>query len=244
MLPCNKFKVLVKCLRDNKIKMISGRDDHRAFEEYVPHLAKSIRDKLAVILSSSKAFGILTGGSEARKTGKGKELIFVHVIRGGIPVYFCLALQDCNEFGGTDADNLKLALDRAFGEDNGLVKLPENTYKYRMISSTANGASVNFGEYSGLLIQQKQNDPWLITIHWISYRVEMALKDSFLKYKEFKEINDLMTSVFYLHKRSEKLKRMFKNTATALNIDGYAFFQNDRDKIYYTPIKGSQSSPA
>ena len=53
-----------------------------------------------------------------------------------------------------------------------------------------------------------------------------------------------MTSVFYLHKRSEKLKRMFKNTATALNIDGYAFFQNDRDKIYYTPIKGSQSSPA
>ena len=171
-------------------------------------------------------------------------MIFVHVIRGGIPVYFCLALQDCNEFGGTDADNLKLALDRAFGEDNGLVKLPENTYKYRMISSTANGASVNFGEYSGLLIQQKQNDPWLITIHWISYRVEMALKDSFLKYKEFKEINDLMTSVFYLHKRSEKLKRMFKNTATALNIDGYAFFQNDRDKIYYTPIKGSQSSPA
>ena len=51
MLPCNKFKDLVKCLRDNKIKMISGRDDHRAFEEYVPHLAKSIRDKLAVILS-------------------------------------------------------------------------------------------------------------------------------------------------------------------------------------------------
>ena len=124
-------------------------------------------------------------------------MIFVHVIRGGIPVYFCLALQDCNEFGGTDADNLKLALDRAFGEDNGLVKLPENTYKYRMISSTADGASVNFGKYSGLLTQQKQNRPWLITIHCVAQRAKLALKDSLLKYKEFKEVDGSMTSVFY-----------------------------------------------
>ena len=72
-----------------------------------------------------------------------KELIFIHVICGGIPVYFCSALQDCNEFGGTDTDSLKLAVDTAFDENNGLVKLPENTYKYCMISSTADGASIN-----------------------------------------------------------------------------------------------------
>ena len=35
MLPFNKFQVLVKCLRDNKVKLIQGRDDHRACEEYV-----------------------------------------------------------------------------------------------------------------------------------------------------------------------------------------------------------------
>ena len=108
-----------------------------------------------MILLSNKAFSILTDGSEARKTGMEKELIFVCVIRGGIPFYFCSALQDCNEFGGTDTDSLKLAVDTAFDENNGLVKLTENTYKYRMISSTADGASVNFGKYSGLLTQQK-----------------------------------------------------------------------------------------
>ena len=154
-LPFSKFKILVKCLRDNNVKLISGRDDHRACEEYVSYLAESIRDKLAMILPSSKAFSILTDGSETRKTGMEKELIFVRVIRGEIPIYFCYALQDCNEFGGTDADNLKLAVDTAFDENNGLVKLTENTYKYRMISSTADGASVNFGKYSGLLTQQK-----------------------------------------------------------------------------------------
>ena len=89
MLPFYKFKVLVKCLRDNKVKLISGRDDHCACEEYVSYLAESIRDKLAVILSSSKAFSILTDGSEARKTGMEKQLIFVRVICGGITIYFC-----------------------------------------------------------------------------------------------------------------------------------------------------------
>ena len=176
-----------------------------------------------MILLSDEAFSILTDGAEARKTGMEKELIFVRVIRGGIPVYFCSALQDCNEFGGTDTDSLKLAVDTAFDENNGLVKLPENTYKYRMISSTAGSASVNFGKYSGLLTQQKENRPWLITIHCVVHRAELALKDSLLKYNEFKEVDDLMKSVFYLHKRSGKLKRIFKNTAAALNIDGYVF---------------------
>ena len=106
--------------------------------------------------------------------------------------------------------------------------------------SIADGASVNFGKYSGLLTQQKENHPWVITIHCIAHSAELALKDNLLKYKEFKEVNDLITSVFYLQKCSGKLKRIFKNTATVLNIDG-CFSQSDRNKICYT---GNHSSPA
>ena len=86
---------------------------------------------------------VFSDGSEARKTGMEKELIFVRVICGWITIYFCSALKDCNEFGGTNADSLKLAVDTAFDKHNGLVKLPDNTYKYRMISSTADGASAD-----------------------------------------------------------------------------------------------------
>ena len=193
-----------------------------------------------MILLSNKAFSILTDGSEARKTGMEKELIFVCVIRGGIPFYFCSALQDCNEFGGTDTDSLKLAVDTAFDENNGLVKLPKNTYKYRMISSTAGSASVNFGKYSGLLTHQKENRPWLITIHCVAHRAELALKDSLLKYNKFKGVDDLMSSVFYLQKRSGKLKRIFKNTATALNIDGYVFPKVTGRRFVTHRLKGAK----
>ena len=115
---------------------------------------REYQDKLAVVLSSAKALNILTDGSEARKTGMEREL--VHVIRGGIPVYFCAALQDCNKYGGTDADSLKLAIDTAFDKDNGSIKISEDTFLKRMVSSTADGASVNFGRYNGVLTQQKE----------------------------------------------------------------------------------------
>ena len=135
---------------------------------------------------------------------------------------------------------MKLAVDTAFDENNGLVKLPESTYKYRMILSIADGASVNFDKYSGLLTQEKENYPRLVTIQCVAHRVEMALKDSLLKYKEFKEVDDLMASVFYLHKLSGKLKRMFKNTATALNIDGYVFPKVTGTRFVTHRLKGAK----
>ena len=59
-------------------------------------------------------------------------------------------------------------------------------------------------------------------------------------FKEFKLIDDLMTSVFYLHKRSGKLKRMFRNTANALNIDGYVFPKVTGTRFVTHRLKGTK----
>lgn len=47
---------------------------------------------------------------------------------------------------------------------------------YSMISSTADGASVNFGKYRGVLTQLKSTRRWLLTIHCVNHRVELAVK--------------------------------------------------------------------
>ena len=49
-----------------------------------------------------------------------------------------------------------------------------------------------------------------------------------------------MSSVFYLHKRSGKLKRIFKNTATALNIDGYVFPKVTGRRFVTHRLKGAK----
>ena len=44
----------------------------------------------------------------------------------------------------------------------------------------ADGASVNFGSQSGVLTRMKQNDmDYLLTIHCVAHRLELALGDAF-----------------------------------------------------------------
>ena len=85
MMPFNKYKVFVKCLCDNKVNLISRKDDHRAVEKLIRYIAKSIGERLALPLCSANAFSVLSDGSEVRKTGMEKELVFVRKVKGGIP---------------------------------------------------------------------------------------------------------------------------------------------------------------
>ena len=42
MMPLQKCRVLVKCVRDNTVHLISGKDDHRAAEEYRPEHSRTL----------------------------------------------------------------------------------------------------------------------------------------------------------------------------------------------------------
>ena len=91
-MPFNKFKVLVKCVRENDVHLISGKDDHGAAEEFVRYIADNIRERLAIILCSANAFSLLSDGSEARKTGMEKELVFVRGTKGYACLLCCVRL--------------------------------------------------------------------------------------------------------------------------------------------------------
>ena len=53
-----------------------------------------------------------------------------------------------SEFGGTSAESTKVAIDHVFKE-GGVLEL--NDFIHKLIGATADGASVNFGAYGGLL---------------------------------------------------------------------------------------------
>ena len=213
MMPFNKFHVLVKCVRENNVHLISGKDDHRAAEEYVRYIADSIRERLALLLCYSNAFSILSDGSEARKTWMEKE-----------PVYYCIALQHCN--GGVDADSLKTSIDDIFQtnlqtsneEKNAIL---EKKFERNLVSATAGGASVNSGKYNGVLTQMKGTRGWLVNIHCVAHRAELSLKDHLFEVDEFKKLDDTMVGLYYVFRKSGKLKRSVKQKAKALGVDAY-----------------------
>ena len=49
------------------------------------------------------------------------------------------------------------------------------------MSATADGASVNFGAYNGLLTKIGATRPWLLKIHCSNHRAELAIKKVFSK---------------------------------------------------------------
>ena len=94
---------------------------------------------------------MLTDGSQARKTGSEKELILARVEHNGKPCYFVLSLLEMTNFGGGNADSLKLGVDSVFNAESGTIKFTENEYTCKLVSATSDGARVNTGQYNGLL---------------------------------------------------------------------------------------------
>ena len=94
-------------------------------------------------------------------------------------------------------------------------------YNAKLVSCTADGASVNFGEYTGLLKRLDDERGWLVKIHCANHRIELAVKDAF-KTSVFTEVDTCYTSLYSLLKNSGKIKGEVKEAAVALNIESYS----------------------
>lgn len=152
-----------------------------------------------------------------------KELVYARTVHPetGSPVCYLAALQNIDNYGDANASNIKLAIDDAFLKK---LKLPRDLYITKQISATADGAEVNFGQYSGVLTQMKNDSrPWLLPIHCVSHKVELGIKDSTKKIKEFEQVQQLMVTVYYTMKTSGKFQRHFYETAEILNVQVYRF---------------------
>lgn len=218
--PLSAFKLMVDVQKANGVALIDGYDSVSKARELVCHLASAISYKIAEMLTSSAAFSVLCDGSQARKTNNEKELILARCLKDGAPIFVMVALQNMNDFGDATADNVKAALDKAFAD----LGITDELYTALMIAATADGASVNFGIHNGVLSQLKRAErPWLLTVHCICHRVELAIKDSLLKVKQFSALKELLITIYYLFKRSGKLLHHFHDTATTLNVHVYHF---------------------
>ena len=113
-MPLKHFEVLVKCQKQNGVKLIQGKQDGRTAKEFVHCISESIVEKVTVILASSNFMSVLSDGSQARRTESEKDLILTRIERGGLPCYFLISLAEMSDFGGTDAESIKRAIDHSF----------------------------------------------------------------------------------------------------------------------------------
>ena len=87
--------------------------------------------------------------------------------------------------------------------------------KESCIAGGADGAAVKFGSHAGVLTRITADVPWLVQVHCVAYRLELAPKDAF-KGTYFEEIDDLMMQMYYMFKRSAKKWQELKATGDIL----------------------------
>ena len=92
------------------------------------------------------------------------------------------------QFGGTDAESLKNVVDSVFEKKgNRPTPILLDDYFTKTVSATANGANVNMGKYNGSLKIMARERPWLIVMHCMNHRIELAIKDMIKSVDKFEE---------------------------------------------------------
>ena len=161
---------------------------------------------------------VLSDGSQARKTQEDKELLLVRTVRNGFPIYLLLDLLNMSEYGGTDALSIKTAIDGTFDEESGSVKLSADDYRRKMISATADGASVNMGAYQGVLTRLSTTRDWLLPIHCVNHCIELAAK-KVVTDSVYKSVEEFYLSLYFFMRNSGRFKSECKHSAESLDID-------------------------
>ena len=100
--------------------------------------------------------------------------------------------------------------------------MPDEAYRFKLAAATADGASVNFGRYGGLITLLKQNREWMVGLHCSNHRIELAVKDSILEDEYYASMDEFYITNFYLLKNSGPLKGQVKKATEVIGITSYS----------------------
>ena len=217
-MPFTHFKVLVRCLRENGVRLINNMDNPKAGRALVAAIGSAVKNRISSILVASPFMSILSDGSQARKTGADKEMILTRTVLKGKPVCLMTNIADMDSFGGVGADAVKDAIDETYLTK---MKLEKEKYCNSVVSATADGAAVNMGVINGTLTQLSHERPWLLKIHCVNHRIELAVKDAMKDDTKCTNVEEFYRINFYLLKNSGALKAKLKQAAEAENITYY-----------------------
>ena len=108
-----------------------------------------------------------------------------------------------SRYDGTGAEALKNGIDKIFEKEGHLLI---QNYNKKIVSFTSDGASVNTGQNEGLMTRMKRDRrDWLVPIHCVNHRVEMAIKESFDELP-FLAVDKLYITLINLLKNSGAIK--------------------------------------
>ena len=83
---------------------------------------------------------------------------------------------------------------------------PKLDLRNRLVSICVDGAAVNLGVHYGLSALLKEDMPWLVAVHCMNHRLELAAKDACIT-SFLDEILTMLLNLHYMYEKSPKRLR-------------------------------------
>ena len=83
---------------------------------------------------------------------------------------------------------------------------PKLDLRNRLVSICVDGAAVNLGVHYGLSALLKEDMPWLVAVHCMNHRLELAAKDACIT-SFLDEISTMLLNLHYMYEKSPKRLR-------------------------------------
>ncbi|XP_030837514.1 zinc finger protein 862-like [Strongylocentrotus purpuratus] len=105
-----------------------------------------------------------------------REVVYVKIFQNGEAHMKMMGLIDVDH---ATATAVKEALVKHYKEFLGLGEDEVDFATTGCIGAGTDGAAINFGVHRGMMAQLRNEMPWLIAVHCVAHRLELAVKDAF-----------------------------------------------------------------
>ena len=202
--PYSDFEDMLKLekLHGVKFSETNAYEHNNACKTFIAFCSKSVFEKsVKAKLLRANFVSVLCDGSTDSSVIE-KECVYVIFLDPDsfTPLCSFLSLQDPKS---QDSSGIKEAIEKAF-LDNGLETILD-----RMVFLSADGASVNAGGNTGLIVLLRQRCPWLVFVWCLSHRLELAMKHALKDLIE--PIEKCLMNLYYLYEKSSKKTREIKD---------------------------------
>ena len=99
----------------------------------------------------------------------------------------------------------------------------DDRYAKRLVSICCDGTSINMGKYHGVTTQLQRTRLWLLIIHCVNHRLELAIKDASREDSSFTEVSDVLLGLYLCTRNSGKVKALLKKIVLDLDVMCVAF---------------------
>ena len=136
-----------------------------------------------------------------------EEIVFIRTLENGLAINKYATIQGVKK---SDANGVLASIVNGF-EDVGI-----NSWKDSLVACGSDGASVMTGVRNGVIAKLRQDVPWLIGIHCVAHKLELAVLDGIRDVQYFADLTEMLKGLYKHYHYSKKALRELEELANVM----------------------------